>query len=1050
MLEKIIAYTLKQKGMVVFLSLLIIAAGVYSYFQLPIDAFPDVTNIQVEVISHADGLSAIEIERNVTYPIETAMRGLPDIEQMRSVTKFGLSIVTIVFKDHVDIYFARQLVFERLAEAREKVPRGVDVAMGPIGTAMGEIYQYTLEGKMPDDPRQKISYLTHLRTLQEWVITPQLKSVAGVNEINSFGGYFKQYQVIVRPGKLVNYGITVDDVYSAIGKNNQNVGGNILERGTDQYIVRGVGLIRNISDIENIVLKSQQGTPTYIRDVAEVKIGEAVRMGAAMKDGKEESVGGIVMMLRGENSRDVVSRVARKVTEMNENNLLPDGIKIVSYYDRSHIVDASVKTVTIALIEGSVLVLIILYFLLNSLRGSLVVLIVLPLSMLTTFIVMKLLGISANLMSLGGLAISIGMIIDTTIIQVENVQRHLCETGGNHPQLSTVLSAVMEVRKPSIFGELIIAITFIPILSLSGIEGKMFGPLAITVAIALLASLLLSIFVVPVLCTLFLKPQAEKESMIMKYAKKAYLPLLEYAMNRKKVVLSIAGVFLVVSLFLLTRLGTEFIPAMDEGSFDMDVAMLPGVSLATAMEVNQRAAQKLKQFDELDVVVSRTGQTGVALDTRGPDKTGYVGILKPQSEWKRDISKEELTNEMRKSLESIAGISFGFSQPIQCRIDELMAGTRAQLIVKLFGEDIDVLNNQSAEIARVLSSIRGGTDLVTEKVLGQPYLTVSIDRVKIARYGLNISDVQSVIEIAVAGKAASRFYEENRSFDIIVRLPEEKRNSPDAIKNILVTTKSGMNIPIEQLAEVRMIEGPVQISRQDGVRRIGIEMNVSGRDIGSFVAEAKQKIRQKVKLPSGYYLTWGGQFENQERAMNKLMIIGPVAVGLILLLLYVTFRSIRLSLLVISNLPFALIGGIFALFISGQYLSVPASVGFIVLFGVAVLNGLVLVSRISQLREEGLELPEAIRKGSLDRLRPVLMTASIAIFSLIPMLLASGAGSEIQKPLATVVVGGLVTSTLLTLLIIPSVYSWFEKRRGEPALDEESPKCDGVLKKRNI
>ncbi len=1031
MLEKLIGYTLRQKGMVTFLSLLIIAGGLYSYLTLPIDAFPDVTNIQVEVISHADGLSAIEIERNVTYPIEMAMRGLPDIEQMRSVTKFGLSIVTIVFKDNVDIYFARQLVFERLAEAREKVPQGVAVAMGPIGTAMGEIYQYTLEGKMPEDPRQKISYLTNLRTIQEWLITPQLKSVAGVNEINSFGGYFKQYQVIVAPEKLLKYATTAAEVYSAIGNNNQNVGGNILERNADQYIVRGVGLIKDVSDIENIVLKSEKGTPTYIRDVAQVKIGEAVRMGAAMKNGQDEAVGGIVMMLRGENSRDVVRRVTEKVKEINENNILPEGIKIAPYYDRSDIVNASVNTVNKALIEGSLLVLIVLYLLLHSFRGSFVVLIALPLSLLTTFIVMKLFGISANLMSLGGLAISIGMIIDTTIIQVENVQRHLSEGGNQHPQLFTVLKAVMEVRKPSIFGELIIALTFIPILSLEGIEGKMFGPLAITVAIALLASLFLSVFVIPVLCLLFLKPQPEKESLIMKYAKKCYVPLLEYAMDQKKVILSIAGVFLIASLVLITRLGTEFIPIMDEGSFDMDVSMLPGVSLATAMEVNQRVAEKLKHFDELDVVVSRTGQTGVALDARGSDKTGYVGIFKPKKEWKRDISKEELTNEMRESLESLAGISFGFSQPIQCRIDELVAGTRAQLILKLFGEDIDVLNEKAAEMAKVLSTIKGGTDLVTEKVSGQPYLTVNIDRAKIARYGLNISDVQNVIEIAVAGKSASQFYEENRSFDIAVRLPEEKRNSLEAIKNILITTKSGINIPLEQLADVKMIEGPVQISRQDGIRRIGIEMNISGRDIGSFVAEAKQKIKEKVKLPAGYYLTWGGQFENQQRAMNKLMIIGPVAIGLIMLLLYLTFRSLRLALLVICNLPFALIGGVFSIYLSGQYLSVPASVGFVVLFGVAVLNGLVLVSRISQLREEGLALPEAVRKGSLDRLRPVLMTASIAIFSLLPMLLAGGMGSEIQKPLATVVVGGLITSTLLTLLIIPSVYSWFEKREVE-------------------
>jgi cobalt-zinc-cadmium resistance protein CzcA len=590
---------------------------------------------------------------------------------------------------------------------------------------------------------------------------------------------------------------------------------------------------------------------------------------------------------------------------------------------------------------------------------------------------------------------------------------------------------VLEVRKPSIFGELIIAITFIPILSLEGIEGKMFGPLAGTVAIALLSSLFLSIFVIPVLCALFLKPQQEKESVIMKYAKKYYLPLLEYTMKKKILILSVSGVFLIAALFLFTRLGTEFIPTMDEGAFDMDIALLPGVSLSKAMEVNQLAAKKMMEFDELEVVVSRTGQTGIAMDTRGVDKTGYVGILKPKSEWKRDISREELTNEMRESLESIPGIGFGFSQPIQCRIDELVAGTKAQLILKLFGEDIDLLKSKADEIARVLSSIEGGTDLMTEKVSGQPYLTVNIDRSKIARYGLNISDVQNVIEIAVAGKSASKFYEENRSFDITVRLPEEKRNSIEAIENILVPTKTGMNIPLAQLADVKMIEGPVQISRQDGIRRIGIEMNISGRDIGSFVAEAKEKIKENVQLPSGYFLTWGGQFENQQRAMNKLMIIGPIAVGLILLLLFVTFRSVRLALLVISNLPFALIGGVFSLYISGLYLSVPASVGFIVLFGVAVLNGVVLVSYISQLREEGIILQDAIRKGSLDRLRPVLMTASIAIFSLMPMLFASGAGSEIQKPLATVVVGGLITSTLLTLLIIPSVYSWFEKKQVE-------------------
>ncbi|HPG42100.1 MAG TPA: CusA/CzcA family heavy metal efflux RND transporter [bacterium] len=1030
MLEKIISFTLQQKGMIIFLSLLIVAFGLYSYLTLPIDAFPDVTNIQVEIVSHADGLSALEIERDVTYPIEMAMRGLPDVEQMRSVTKFGLSIVTIIFKDNVDIYFARQLVFERLNEAKESVPKGVEIEMGPIATVMGEIYQYTLEGEIPKDSLQNVAYLTNLRTLQEWIITPQLKNVAGVNEINSFGGYFKQYQVILSPEKLLKYSLTPNDVYTAIENNNQNVGGNILEKNSDQYIVRGVGLIKSIADIENIVLKSHEGVPTFIKDVAQVKIGEAVRMGASMKNGQNEAVGGIVMMLRGENSRQVVKRVENKVNEINENNILPDGIKIVPYYDRSDIVKASVNTVNKALLEGALLVLIVLYLLLKSFRASIVVLFALPLSLLVTFCVMKIVGLSANLMSLGGLAISIGMIIDATIIQVENVQRHLSEK-GQQTKLLTVLKSVLEVRKPSIFGELIIAITFLPILSLEGIEGKMFGPLAVTVAIALLSSLLLSILVIPVLCSIFLKPQPDSESMIIKYAKKYYMALLHYVMKKRLILLGVAGIFLVIALFLFTRLGTEFIPIMDEGAFDMDIALLPGVSLTKAMEINQLAAQKMKEFDELDVLVSRTGQTGVALDTRGADKTGYVGILKPKKEWQRNISREELANEMRESLETIPGIAFGFSQPIQCRIDELVAGTKAQLILKLFGEDIDILTGKADDIAQVLAHIKGGTDLMTEKVSGQPYLTIDIDRSRIARYGLNISDVQNVIEIAIAGKTASRFYEENKSFDITVRLPEEKRNSIAAIENIVVPTNSGMNIPIAQLADVKMVEGPVQISREDGIRRIGIEMNISGRDIGSFVAEAKQKIKENVQLPAGYYITWGGQFENQQRAMKRMMVIGPAAVGLILLLLFVTFRSVRLALLVITNLPFALIGGVLALFISGQYLSVPASVGFIVLFGVAVLNGLVLVSHISQLREKGMALQDAVMEGSLDRLRPVLMTALIAIFSLMPMLIASGTGSEIQKPLATVVVGGLITSTALTLLIIPAVYSWFDKKNAQ-------------------
>jgi cobalt-zinc-cadmium resistance protein CzcA len=771
-----------------------------------------------------------------------------------------------------------------------------------------------------------------------------------------------------------------------------------------------------------------------LRDVAQIKVGVAVRQGASMINGKEEAVGAIVMMLRGENSREVVNRIKEKVKEINSNNVLPKGITIVPYYDRSDIVNSSIATVNKALLEGAILVLIVLYLLLRSFRGSFVVLMGLPLSLLLTFIMMKLFGFSANLMSLGGLAISIGMIIDATIIQVENVQRYLSNSGNKQPKMLTVLKAVLEVRKPTIFGELIIAITIIPILSLQGIEGKMFAPLAITVVIALLSSLVISIFITPGLCLLFLKPEHKSEGGIMAFIKKRYMPLLHFCMGKRKILIGVAVVLLCLALGLFTRLGTEFIPVMDESAFDLDVSLLPGVSLDKSMEINKLIATKMKQFPELETCVSRTGQTGVALDTRGVDKTGYVGVLYPKKQWKSKMSHEQLTNAMRDSLASIPGISYSFSQPIQCRIDETVAGTKAQLILKLFGENLDVMKTKADEIATLLLSVKGCTDLVTENISGQPYLTIEIDRTKIARYGLNISDVQNVIEIALAGKSATKLFEENKYYDISVRLPEENRNSVETIGDILIPTSNDSRIPLAQIASISMSEGPVQISREDGLRRIGIELNISGRDIGSFVAEAKQIIKAKADLPSGYYITWGGQFENQQRAMARLMIIGPVAIGIIILLLFVVFRNIGLALLVLSNLPFALIGGIFALWMSGQYLSVPAAVGFIVLFGVAVLNGVVLVSHITQLRDEGMALTQAIQTGCSNRLRPVLMTASIAIFSLIPMLYSSGTGSEIQKPLAIVVIGGLITSTLLTLFLIPSLYGWFEKRKPEADL----------------
>jgi cobalt-zinc-cadmium resistance protein CzcA len=1007
---------------------LIVGLGAYAVRTIPIDAFPDVTNIQVEVVSSAAGMSPLEIEQFVTYPLENSMRGLPGLVTMRSVTKYGLSVVTLVFRDEVDIYFARQQVHERVSELERTLPEGVEVEMGPIATAMGEIYQYTLESDQLAKEPDQVAVLTRMRTIQDWLVTPLLKGVSGVTEINSFGGYIQQYQVLVDPARLLKYDLSVDAVAAAVRNNNSNVGGNVFQQDSEQYVIRGVGLIKSEDDIRRIVLKAESGTPVCIRDIGEVRVGHAVRQGASQKNGHGEVVGGIVMMLRGENSREVVANVEAKVREINASRVLPDGLRIVPFYERSEVVNKSTTTVLEALAEGSALVLVVLAVFLWSVRGALVVIFALPLSALLTFIIMRYTGLNANLMSLGGLAISIGMVIDATIIQVENVERHLAlEPDGRH-KLATVLRAAVEVRKPSIFGELIIALTFIPIATLQGMEGKMFSPLAYTVALALLSSLLLSIFIIPTVCLVMLKT-VRHESPVFSFAKRAYLPLLAFALRRRMVVVGVAVLALVGAVLLVPHLGTEFLPVMDEGAFDMDFQMIPGVSLDQAMKVSGDVEERLKKFPELETIVSRTGQTGVAIEARGVDKTGYVGALKPREEWTSARSREELMDKMRDSLADIPGIVFSFSQPIQCRIDELVAGTRAQVIVKLFGDDTDVLRQKAAEMATLLGQVRGGTDLVVERLAGQPYLTITVDRDKVARYGVNTGDVLRVIELAIAGKPLSRVYQQNRAFDIALRFPEQHRESVEALGGLLIDVPGGYRVPLNQLAELKLVEGPTEISRENGERRIGLEMNVVGRDIGSFVREAQERIGKSVSFPPGYYLSWGGQFENQQQAMRRLTIITPVVVLLIFLLLLFTFDSAWLAGLVIVNLPFAMVGGVFALSLSGLYLSVPASVGFIVLFGVAVLNGVVLISYVSDLREAGASPAEAVRTGCETRLRPVLMTASIAILSLIPMVFATGPGSEVQRPLAVVVIGGLITSTCLTLLVLPILYTWLEDWR---------------------
>ena len=1029
MLEKIVHFCLKQRAFILFLVILAVGWGVYSFVTIPVDAFPDVTNVQVEIVSTASALSPLEIERLVTNPIELAMQGLPRLSTMRSVTKYGISVVTLVFEDGVDIYFARQLVFQKLAGVEQSMPEGVSIEMGPVTTAMGEIYQYTLEGPMPAaGGEEKVRYLTDLRTAQDWVVAPQLKSIPGVVDINSFGGYIKQFQVTVDQEALVRNRLSLADVFEAIRANNENVGGNFLERNAEQFIVRGVGLFQTVDDIGAVAVKSVDGAPLLLRDVARVASGQAIRQGAVFKNGRDEAVGGVVMMLRGANSRDVVERVKVKVAELNSGNLLPPGVRIAPYYDRSFLVGESIKTVLMAILIGAGLIVLVLWVFLRSFRGAFIVILTLPLVALLVFVVMKSVRLGANLMSLGGLAISIGMIIDATVIQVENVHRHLAEKGSEERRLGVVLRSVLEVRKPSIFGELIIAFTFLPILALQGIEGKMFIPLALTVAIALFATLLLSIMVIPVFCAMLLRG-SDKESILLRGAKKAYLPALRWILSRRLVVVGLAVVAVIGAGVLLPRLGTEFVPIMDEGAFDMDFQLLPGITLDKALEMNKLVEQRLKAFPELETVVGKTGQTGIALEARGVDKTGYVGTLRPKSEWKNARTREELFDKMRKAIEAIPGMVFTFSQPIQCRIDELVAGTRAMIIVRLFGPDLNVLNAKADEIAAVLARIRGTIDLAVEKTAGQPYLDISVDRERLARRGVSAHEVLDFIETAVGGKSATKVYEENRLYDLVVRFPESQRNSPELLDSLIFRTASGTAIPLAELAQVHLSEGPVQISRENGQRRIGIELNVRERDIGGYVREAKAEIGRRVKLPAGYSLGWGGQFENQERAMQRLMIIIPVVILLIFFFLTVTFGSLKTASLVIINLPLALVGGVLALWITGLYLSVPASIGFIALFGIAVLNGIVLVSYIAQLRQSGLPLRDAILKGCEVRFRPVIMTASITVLSLLPLAFATGPGSEIQKPLAVVVIGGILTSTALTLFVLPALYSLMDRKK---------------------
>ena len=1030
MINAILNFSVRQRMIVILATLILAGFGTLALKQIPIDAFPDVTNVQVLVLATAGGMSPPEVEKLVTRPIEMGIAGLPRLTEIRSVSKIGLTAITIVFEDGVDDYFARQLVSERLQSVRGSLPGGVDVQLGPITTGLGEVFQYTLISQNPKYGA------TELRTVQDYIVRPILRTVPGVTDVNSFGGLVKQYQVIVNPDRLTSFGITLAQMFESLEKNNANASGNYIEHKSEQYIVRGLGLVKDIRDIENIIVAVQKHTPIYIRDLADVKIGAELRQGAVTANGKGEAVAGIVLMLKGASGRDVVNAVKERLPAIQK--ALPKGVELVPFYDRTDLVKKAINTVTKALQEGAIFVFIMLVVLLADVRSAIIVTLVLPLAALFAFILMKWYGLSANLMSLGGLAIGIGMMADGAVVMVENVHRHLTEPPGklkhaHAGKVETVLYAAKEVGRPIVFGIAIIIIVFLPLFTLEGFEGKMFSPLAFTISFALLGSLILSLTLVPMLCTFVLKQVPhERDPFHIRWLKQLYLVTLKPCVKYPWLVALFALLALGGALSLVPGIGTEFLPALDEGSIAVQTFRIPSISLPQSLALQTEAEKLLKQFPEVIDVVSKTGRADIASDPMGIEVSDVIVTLKPREEWTTVSSKEELVEKMRAALAELPGVASSFSQPIALRVDELVSGVKSAIGIKIFGDDLDVLKAKAEAVARVLGKVPGATDINVEKVSGLAYLQIEIDREKIARYGINVADVQNVIEIAIGGKEASKVYEGLKVFGLAVRFPESARNDVAPIREILIHSPTGALIPLGQLAKVTVSEGPAQISREMGQRRIVIECNVTGRDLGGFVAEAQEKIDAGVKLPPGYLITWGGQFENQQRAMKRFSIVVPITIAAIFLLLFSSFNSVKQAVLIILNIPFALIGGIVALVLGEFNLSVSASVGFIALFGVAVLNGVVMVSYFNELRREGMKVADAVIEGAVLRLRPVLITASVAALGLIPMLFATGPGSEIQKPLAAVVIGGLVSSTFLTLYLLPTLYKVFE-RNGQPA-----------------
>ena len=1045
MFERLIKFAIEQRIVVMLAVLLMAGLGIASYQKLPIDAVPDITNVQVQINTSAPGFSPLETEQRITFAIETNMAGLPGLQQTRSLSRSGLSQVTVIFEDGTDLFFARQQVNERLQIAKDQLPEGVETMMGPVSTGLGEIFLWTVEAREGARKEDGTPYTpTDLRVIQDWIIKPQLRNVPGVAEINTIGGFAKQYEIAPDPKKLAAYKLTLNDLVAALERNNANVGAGYIERGGEQLLIRAPGQLENIDDIANIVIANVQGTPIRVSSVAEVGIGKEMRSGAATENGREVVLG-TVFMLIGENSRTVSQAVAAKLADINRT--LPDGIEAVTVYDRTNLVEKAIATVKKNLVEGAILVIAILFLFLGNIRAALITAMVIPLAMLFTFTGMFANKVSANLMSLG--ALDFGIIVDGAVVIVENSIRRLAHAQQKHGRMLTraerfheVFAAAKEARRPLIFGQLIIMVVYLPIFALTGVEGKMFHPMAFTVVIALLGAMILSVTFVPAAIAMFVTGKVkEEEGFVMRTARQRYAPVLGWVLGHRWIAFTLAFVVMVLSGFTASRMGSEFIPSLSEGDFALQALRVPGTSLTQSVDMQQRLEKAvIEKMPEVERMFARTGTAEIAADPMPPNISDSYVMLKPQSEWPDpDKSRENLIAELQKAAASVPGSNYELSQPIQLRFNELVSGVRSDVAVKVFGDDMTVLNQTAAKIAAAMQKVPGASEVKVEQTTGLPVLTINIDRDKAARYGLNVADVQDAIATALGGRQAGTLYEGDRRFDMVVRLSEQLRTDVAGLSSLLIPVPASAGsinqqisfISLSQVASLDLVLGPNQISRENGKRLVIVSANVRGRDLGSFVEEAGQTIDSSVQIPAGYWTNWGGQFEQLQSAAKRLQIVVPVALLLVLALLFLMFNNLKDGLLVFTGIPFALTGGVMALWLRDIPLSISAGVGFIALSGVAVLNGLVMISFIRNLREEGRSLHDAITEGALTRLRPVLMTALVASLGFIPMALATGTGAEVQRPLATVVIGGILSSTALTLLVLPALYQWAHRREEE-------------------